>query len=165
MSSQDEHRHPVAPPRCYTQRYPLFTHSLGQFNGGHGGALQRNFGVFLVSVMPASLFSRHSQVFLRAERSHWLRCPNMAESDWMPPMASFLSLLRMFSAGNKATLRDYTGFITSKLGALLRGKWLLLLFRAFLHSYPQKCTAKLNIVTEAFHLFIFIDWRLGLPTP
>lgn len=75
------------------------------------------------------------------------------------PWHLFLSLLRMFSAGNKATLRDYTGFITSKLGGLLRGKWLLLLFRAFLHSYPQKCTAKLNIVTEAFHLFIFIDWR------
>lgn len=139
----------------------------GSYGGGYGGALQRNFGVFLVSVMPASLFSRHSQVFLRAERSHWLLCPNMAESDWMPPMASFLSLLRMFSAGNKATLRDYTGFITSKLGALLRGKWLLLLFREFLHSHPQKCTAKLNIVTEskrnivteAFHLFIFIDWR------
>lgn len=78
------------------------------------------------------------------------------------PWHLFLSLLRMFSAGNKATFRDYTGFITSKLGALLRGKWLLLLFIYiidYLHSYPQKCTAKLNIVTEAFHLFIFIDWR------
>lgn len=87
----------------------------------------------------------------------------MAESDWMPPTASFfVCLSRIFSAGNKATLRDYTGFITSKLGALLRGKWLLVLFiNHYLHSYPQKCVteAKLNIVTEAFHLFIFIYWR------
>lgn len=38
---------------------------------------------------------------LAAESSHWLQCPNMAESDWLLPMA--------LSAGAKATLKDGSG--------------------------------------------------------